>query len=143
MTSIAPHPCPICDAPPYRREHLRDGFELCTRCGFAIRLNDAGALVGFATTNQSHPRGIWAASVLLVAILVGSLGCAAAHSGSRQGRPRGVLFDESYAADLQLCVPRSPFVASKYPIVCLSLGDLRAQLRARQSVSTTSPWSVR
>ena len=56
-------PCPICEAPDDRREHLVDGFELCGDCGFAIRLNAEGDLIAWATTNKSHPRGIYAAIV--------------------------------------------------------------------------------
>lgn len=53
MSLIAPFSCPICGALA-RREHLRDGFELCPRCGFAIQLDEHGELIGFATTNLSH-----------------------------------------------------------------------------------------
>jgi len=144
-TPIAPYPCPICEAPPHRRERLRDAFELCTRCGFAIRLDDTGTLIGWATTNQSHPRGVRAAALLLVAVL-GSVGCAQALTARPgTGEPRRVLYDESWSADTQLCVLTAPFVATKYPVACLSLGDLRAQLRSRQAVSSSesSVWSVR
>lgn len=86
MAPIAKHPCPICGAPPARREQLRDDFELCPRCGFAIRLDQGGELVAFATTSKSHPRpprAAWltrAASTLAVMATIS--GCAVAHGPS-------------------------------------------------------------
>jgi S1-C subfamily serine protease len=49
------------------------------RCGFAIRVNDAGELVAWAKhPNVSHPRGIWGARVAGLMLLAAMLaGCAA------------------------------------------------------------------
>lgn len=141
MSLIAPFPCPICSAPPQRREHLAGGFELCTRCGFAIRLNARGELVGWATTNQSHPRGVWAAALLLLVALTSS-NCVAMLSPpttpSASGDPqRGVLLGDELPDETWVCVPRTlPTAWSRY--ACMRLGDVRVLLRTRRLAGVPS-----
>lgn len=92
MAKIVPHPCPICGATPARREQLPGDFELCTRCGFAIRVDENGELVAWATTNQSHPGPGRAARLLraassLVLIAATLSGCALAQAGAMSAQP--------------------------------------------------------
>lgn len=51
-------PCPICGAT-RDREHLRQGEEYCGVCKYLFTLDAQGRCVSWATTNHSHPRGIW------------------------------------------------------------------------------------
>jgi hypothetical protein len=101
--------CPICQAPPDRREQLRGGAELCNGCGFALRFNERGELVEWATTNKSHPRGVWehaAAAVAIVLLLIGSSGCATTEASTRPpapaSPPRWILFHEDEPPDLKI-----------------------------------------
>lgn len=139
MAPIAPYPCPICGAPPARREQLRDDFELCPRCGFAIRLDEGGALVAWATTNVSHPRGVRAAVVLLAAAL-GIIGCTTAlttASPAGQPPPHAIVLGEELSGDVPVCVPRwLPTSTLRY--ACIRLGDLRVLLRSTRLADSAS-----
>ena len=76
--------------------------------------------------------------VLLGCVLTAACASASRVTGSQAAaRPPApqLIFDESYPPDLELCVLTMPFIRTKYPIACLTLGALRAQLRARQQVA--------
>lgn len=54
--------CPACDRP-CAAEHLKDGWRLCARTKLAYRTDAAGRLIEWATTNLSHPKGIFAVDI--------------------------------------------------------------------------------
>jgi hypothetical protein len=136
-------PCPICDAPQSKREQLAGGNELCNRCGYAIQLNEKGELVGWSTTNKSHPRGIFArvAALLLVASIVG--GCVVRPPAPapvttprpRPQLPQVIILDDAAPETLRICVTVRPIQTFAHPYVCVTLRDLRLQLRGRRLAS--------
>lgn len=134
------YPCPICGADPRRREQLRGGSELCTGCGYAIRLDEHGALVEWATTNKSHPRGVWqsaaATAVVALAIALTMAGCApAATAHTAPTRPavaqdiQRVVLGDDLLPDASVCVPIQPVPTEQIPLACMPLKDLRRLLR--------------
>lgn len=134
----APVACPICDAPPSRREEMTGGRELCNCCGFMLRFDERHELVEYATTSK-HPPGLeeMLGAVLVALVLaIGGAGCASTGTTAAPApaSPPRMTFDEALPGELELCVPKSAYVRFEYPVACLSLRDLRAQLRARQLV---------
>jgi hypothetical protein len=127
---IAPFPCPICDAPPDRREHLR-GAEICNDCGHGIVLNERGELIGYFTTQKSHPLGIrkGAIALLLVAVL-GLSACSSrtAPVATQPAAPDELVIRESLPNDAKICVVLDPYHYAG-TFVCMRVGEIRMMIR--------------
>jgi len=130
MTPIAPFPCPICDAPPQQREHVR-GAELCNGCGFAIRLNERGELVYFAATNKNFPRAARRLAALLVPIVL-VVGCATATPAPVTTPTPPLVLHETLSSDEQVCVLLDPWHYQRQ-FACVTVGELRRYIRQRTS----------
>jgi len=124
---------------------MKGGRELCNGCGFMLRFDDQGELVEYATTSKSHPAGVWdsrraAGTWCIGAVLaLGVFGCTARASSPAQShptRPQAVMFDDLVPGELRLCVMARPIARADHPYVCITLGDLRAQLRGRRLIHT-------
>lgn len=134
---IAPFPCPICDAPPHRREHLR-GAELCNGCGNGIILNEQGELVAwFVTQKTKPPKKTTTAAWLVVAVLNAASCAPVVPPLTPPPASSRIVIRETLSETEEICVVRDPFRDPR--LVCMTVGQLRRTIRGRGAAYLEAP----